>query len=154
MGERIRYHRLADLLGQHPRCPATLWSMAMIIAAADAFMSIFAYTPVTTGEDMASTQSDRIKEAAAYLQETRKAPDYPQAQLANPIGGTPSRVGIVESRSRARWPRYIYLPAEVCSFDAEEVFALLGRVQPDVIGSMGSNLAAIKAVRRWLGKIQ
>lgn len=122
----------------------------MNIAAADAFMAIFGYTRVTTGEDMDSNHADRIKEAAAYLQEKRKDAGYTQAQLAHLIGVTPSSVGVMESGSKAPWPQYIYDTAEACNFDADEVFALLGRVPPDLIEIIGSSLANIKRVRRCL----
>lgn len=101
---------------------------------------------------MTITQADRIKEAAAYLQEKRKDAGYTQAQLAQLIGVTPSSVGVMESGSKAPWPQYIYSAAEACSFDADEVFALLGRVPPDLIEIMGSNLATIKRVRRCLDR--
>lgn len=99
---------------------------------------------------MTTTQAERIKEAAAYLQEKRKDAGYTQAQLAHLIGVTPSSVGVMESGSKAPWPQYIYDTAEACGFDADEVFALLGRVPPDLIEIMGSSLANIKRVRRCL----
>jgi len=103
---------------------------------------------------MDSNHADRIKEAAAYLQQARQAAGYTQAKLAEIIGVTPSSVGVMESGSKAPWPQYIYDTAEACNFDADEVFALLGRVPPDLIEIMGSNLASIKSVRRCLGKIK
>lgn len=98
------------------------------------------------------SKSDRIMQAAKYLQRARVDSGYTQAQLAHLIGVTPSSVGVMESGSKAPWPQYIYDTAEACNFDADEVFALLGRVPPDLIEIMGSSLANIKRVRRCLDR--
>lgn len=120
------------------------------IAAWDAFMAIFGYKRTTP-----LTDSERYKAAAAYLQQCRKDAGYTQQEMADLIGTTVGTYQYNEAGTRAVIPSVAYGAAEHTSLDVDKLYALLGRMPPDLIDTISGRERLIKKVReiveRWGG---